>query len=305
MSKLLQAPSENFIKTAVGELNSDATAGSDVELTLINNQGFSLNDFIVVGVEGAELSELIQINTTVTAPGTTIQVSGLSFAHKAGTPIRLYKFNQRKFYGATASGGTFVELTVDGSPVTIPVDNPQGTPLEYTGAEGYAYFKATYYNSQTAVETALADSNEVLADESKRYCSLYGIRKAGGFTDNPFLTDGQIETKRKQAENEIDSCLIGWYVLPLAEVPPLIQNICEKLAAGYIDFEEFGPDGNGVKMLGEARGILNSIKKGTQRLIGADGTELARPSRTNVLLGKPDGTETGGEKSKFQTDQIF
>ena len=304
MSKILSAPTEDFIKDASTELSSAASAGSDVELTVKNTEGFTVGDYIAIGIEGAEETELQQITVTVTGV-ITFGVAGLSFAHKVGTPIRLFRFNQRKFYGATESGGTFTELTSDGSPVNIAVDNPQGTALEYTGAEGYIYFKATYYNKQTAVETAIADSNEVLADSSKRYASLYGIRKAGGFTDNPYLTDGRVETKRKQAENEINSALVGRYTLPLDEVPPLIQYVCEILAAGYIDFEEFGPDGNGVKMLGEARGILKSIAKGTQRLIGADSVELPQPSKTNIVLGKPDGSETGNEKSKFQIDQVF
>ena len=37
--KTLLAPTEQFIKTEIGQLNADATAGSSVSLTLINNNG--------------------------------------------------------------------------------------------------------------------------------------------------------------------------------------------------------------------------------------------------------------------------
>ncbi len=285
--KTLIAPTEDFIKVERTKLDADVSAGSDVALTLLNNDHFSQNDFIVIGQEGSEKAELQQINAAVVA-GTAIQVATLLFAHKKGETITKYRYNQRKFYGATSETGTYTELTADGSPVTIQVDDPQGTIIEYTGIEGYTYFKSTYYNSQDSTETATDDSEAVLADESKRYTSLYAIRVQAGLTNNPYINDGRIERKRKQAENEINSAIFSRYTLPLSEVPPLIQNICELLAGGYIDYEEFGAEGEGKKWLGEARALLKSIQKGRQRLITADSAELATVSTTNVLQGLPD-----------------
>jgi hypothetical protein len=79
-----------------------------------------------------------------------------------------------------------------------------------------------------------------------------------------------------RAENEINSVLFSKYVLPLSTVPAIIENCCTLLAAGYMDYQEFGSEGEGVKWLGEARGILNSIKKGVQVLLDEDGNELAK-----------------------------
>src|SRR5690606_9306424 len=108
---------------------------------------------------------LQQINAAV-SPGANVQVATLKFAHKAGEPVVVYRYNKRKFYGSLTKTGTFTELTDDGSPVDMQVDDPQGTRIEYTGLEGYLYFKATYYNSETADETDVADADPVLADES-------------------------------------------------------------------------------------------------------------------------------------------
>jgi hypothetical protein len=292
MSKSLYAPTEDFIKIERTELDADSLAGSSVSLTLKDNNGFSDNDFVVIGREGAEQAELAQINAAVTA-GQTIQVDTLKFTHKKGTPVTKYRYNNRKFYGCATAMGSFAELTAYGSPVTIQVDDPQGTLLEYTGVEGYLYFKATYYNSETTAESAIADSEAVLADESARYTSLYKIRVQAGLVGNSFISDDRIETKRKQAENEVNSAIFARYVLPLTEVPPLIELITTLLAAGYIDFEEYGPEGEGVKWLGEARGILKALQKGTQRLIGASSIELPVNATTNVLTGYPnsDGTD--------------
>lgn len=292
--KIFYAPTEDFIKIERGVLDADATAGSNVSLTLISNQGYTNLDYVCVGYEGNELAELEQINQAVTA-GTSIRVATLKFNHKKGEPVTIYRYNKRKFYGSTTAGGSYVELTSEGSPKDIQVDDPMGTLLEYAGTT-YNYFKAIYYNSQTTDATDIADSDEVAGDESLRYTSIYDIRKHAGLAGNPYYSDGRIETKRKQAENEINSIIMLRYVLPLTEVPGLISQICELLAAGYIDFEEFGKDGEGVKWLGEARALLKAISKGSQRLIGADSTELPVVTKTGVLSGYPNDTVDEGDE---------
>lgn len=305
--KTLLAPTEDFIKLERTTLDADVAAGSNVTLTLVSNDGFSDNDYIVIGREGSEAAELQQINAAVSG-ATDVQVATVAKAHKKGEPVVRYRYNQRKFYGATSATGSFAELTDDGSPVEIQVDDPQGTIIEYTGAEGYTHFKATYYNSTSVDQTAIGDSEAVEADESKRYTSIYAIRVHAGLTENPYITDGRIERKRKQAENEINSAIFTRYTLPLEEVPPLIQNVCELLAAGYVDFEEYGPEGQGVKWLGEARGILKAIQDGRQRLIGTDGTELAHSATKNQLQGYPDNDGTSDidtPERAFKVNQEF
>lgn len=304
--RILIAPTEDFVKLERTELADDVAAGSNVTLPLLNNSGFSENDFLVVGREGSEGAELQQINQVVT-PGTNVRVATLRLAHKKGEIVTRYRYDKRKFYGSLTSTGSFVELTADGSPVAIQVDDPQGTLIEYAGVQGYEYFKATYYNSQTDEETDIADSEAVLADETKRYTSLYAIRVQAGLTENPYITDERIERARGQAENEINSTLLTRYILPLDEIPAVIQHLTELLAAGYIDFTEFGKEGEGVKWLGEARGVLKSIQKGTQRLVGADGLELPVLSTTNVLRGYPnnDGSDGTTPKRMFTVRQKF
>jgi phage gp36-like protein len=298
------APTEDFIKIERTVLAEDAAAGTNVTLTLKNNSQCAENGFIVIGREGSEQAELEKINQAVVA-GTDVRVAVLLFPHKAGEPVTLYRYDKRKFYGSLTQDGVYAELTSDGSPKVIQVDDPQGTPFEYTGVDGYQYFKATYYNSVTDDETEETDAEAALADESVRYASIWGIRKMAGFTENPYITDGRIEDKRTQAENEINSYIIDRYVLPLDEIPPMITYVTECLAAGYMHYEEYGPEGDAVKKLGEARGILKAIKEGRQRLIGADSTELERVTTGVVLKGYPDGSEEGGDARKFTKAQKF
>ncbi len=302
--RFLLAPTEDFIKQERAIIGADVSAGSSVAITLENTDGLTANDYVAIGYEGSELCELEQIATVDS--DTQITVTTLKFNHKKGDPVTMYRFNKRKFYGSLTETGSYTELTGDGSPADIQVDDPQGTRLEYSGTT-YLFFKATYYNSTTLDETVEDDATAVEADESKRYATVFAIRKHAGLAGNTFYSDVRIETKRKQAENEIDSAIFSRYDLPLSEVPALLGQICELLAAGYIDFEEFGKDGEGVKWLGQARAILKQIVEGKRRLIGTDGSELAVKAKVGVLNGYPDDSiDTGsGEDVKFKIDDTF
>ena len=290
--KRLQAPTEDFIKEERGRLRDDVAAGSSVAVPVESSQGVAVGKHVVIGHEGNELAEVC-VASAVT--DTSITVATLKFNHVAGEPFVVYRYNQRKFYGATSATGSYSELTADGSPKDISVDDPQGTALEYSGST-YTHFKSTYYNSTTTEETAIADSDAVTGDETTRYASLYAIRKHAGLAGNPRYSDINIEKKRVQAENEINSTLSAKYVLPLSEVPGLITNICELLAAGYIDYEAFGKNGSGVDWLASARAQLKAIQKGTQLLIGADGTELQRVTNADTISGYPNSADTDEEK---------
>lgn len=300
--KVLLAPTEDFIKRDRTSLTADVTAGAGIVIPVANSNGFAVNDYIVVGPEGSEQAEL----TIITAVATGQITATLLQAHGALEPIVKYRYNKRKFYGALTATGSYSELTGDGSPVTIKVGDPQGTLLEYTAGDGYAYFKATYYNSTTLEESNIADAEAVQADESLRYCSLYAIAHQAGLTNNPYITDGMLETYRKRAENEVRSIIMTRYILPLPEVPAIIENATTLLAAGYMDYKEFGSEGEGVKWLGEARGILNSIKNGTQRLIGADETELPYHTTSSQVQSYPNDVDAeGGQPQYFGMNKEF
>jgi hypothetical protein len=290
--KVLAAITESFVKRQAAQLAASTNAG-DVTVTLDDATGFHSNDYVCIGTEGSDTAELAQISAV---DGNSISVGALRESHISGDPIVVYRYDNRKFYGSMTAGGSYTELTAYGSPVAIGVNNPQGTFLEYTGTEGYLYFKATYFNSTTTEETALADSDEVLGDETARYCSLYAIRKQAGIVTNAYYSDGDVEAKRKQAENEVNSYLYERYVIPLTnssstlEIPNLVTRCTILLAAGYIDYEEYMSDSEGVKWLGEARGILKALQQGNQRLIDSTGLEFTRTTQLQRLRGYPDAT---------------
>jgi hypothetical protein len=124
--KTFIATTVDFIKVERTRLAADATAGSDVTLTLESTDGLSNVDYIFIGHEGGELAELEQINQAVSG-STSVRVATLKFNHQKGEPVTRYRYNKRKFYGATTAGGSYTELTDDGSPKDIQVDEPPRT----------------------------------------------------------------------------------------------------------------------------------------------------------------------------------
>lgn len=298
--RILTAPIESFIKSDSSLIAADVAAGSSKEVTVDNGGNFATNDYAILGVDGQETTEIAKI-TGVT--DNVLTFGTLKLAHKASDPVVKVSFNQRKLYGCATETGTFVYIETK----DIEVDNPQGTQFEYTGST-YLYFKCTYYNSTTVTETAIADAVAVLGGESDRYAAIYDIKKQAGLVDNPYISEATIETKRKQAENEINSSIFARYTLPLSEIPAMIQRLCILLAAGYIDYEEYGIEGEGKKWLGEARAILKAIRGGTQRLIKTDSTELEVKSSTqNRVTGYPDDTISEGDSDDrmFKIDDKF
>lgn len=278
--KVLQSSIEEFIKTIKTEISADVTAGSDKAITVENGNDFAVNDYIIVGVLGKETSEISKITVV---SGNIITVGTLNLAHKDGDPMTKILFNQRKLYGCATKTGTFVEIETK----DIEVDSPQGTIFEYTG--DYLYFKCTYYNEHTTEESSIDDAVAVLGGESDRYCSIEAIKKQAGLLENSYTNNSDVERKRSAAENEIDSAISDRYSLPLSEIPALIENVTVLLAAGYLDYQEFGSESGGVKWLGEARGILKNITKGTRKLLGSDKAELTRLSAAR-LKGYPDSS---------------
>ena len=307
--KTLLAPTEDFIKRERGRLTADAIAGSTVQITVVNTEGLANNDFVVLGIEGSENAELVQIANVT---NTTYTATLLKLNHKADEPFTKYRYNKRKFYGSLTETGAYTEIITSGSPALISVDDPQGTFIEYIGVEGYTYFKSTYFNSATSDETSLTDSFAVLADESTRYCSIYAIQKQAGLTNNPYITAGMIEIYRKRAENEVDSYLSAKYTLPLVnssgttEIPWMIENMTVLLAAGYMDYQEFGKDGQGVKWLGEARSILKKLQTGEVKLMGSNKQIMGQLTLTIGVQGFPDQVDNAnGPYQKFNMGQTF
>ncbi len=296
---------EDFVKSYKTEVTEAISAGSNIVVKVISNQGFTVDDFVILKREGTEQAHLARISETI--GNDYLKIQEVKYDLEIGDPVVKIDYNQRKLYGSLTKDGEFVLVETK----DIAVDNPQGTYFGYTG--DYIWFKATYYNTITSIETSLDDAIAVEIGEPTRYCSIYDIREESGFLDNDYIDDGRIDNLRLQAEAEVKASIGSVYKLPLSANSEVIRTITKLLAAGWLMWQEYGSEASGTSKDGiakveQARSMLKAIRENRLKLFDENDVELARASDSisgGTISGYPDSTTPDSEKAQFRIDQIF
>jgi len=285
--QILNAQTESNVLVELTYLNADVSSGGS-SLTVENGDGFSTDDYIIIERLGAEQAELTKI---ATVSGTTITLSSvLSFDHKDGIKVQKILYNQRYFYSCTTESGTFARISGGTNPKDIEVDRPDGTFFEHTDGTSATWYKATYYNEVTTIETSLDDAIAAQGSESNHYTSLYAVRKQSGFEDAFGISDEVISDYRAEAENEFESRIATIYSTPLSSKPKVGRQIVNLLAAGNLLIKEYGMESDieisksGARMLDRANELIEKIVDGTLKLI----------DDTGALIGKQDTLNASG-----------
>lgn len=134
---------------------SSAISAGVTAITVKNNDRFTNGDRIMIGEMGREKTEIIAVSGAVT-DGQAITTSATTFSHDADDPVYVLRFDQVKFYRSTdGSTGTYTILTTQ----DMDVDNESLTTAydDTTGLSTY-YYKVSYYNSVSTLESALSDA---------------------------------------------------------------------------------------------------------------------------------------------------
>ena len=306
--QILSAPTEDSILTELTYLSDDVAAAAN-SISVTNPQGFVANDYIVVERVRSETAEVVKI-ASVTGSEITLSTA-LNFLHKDGVRIQKILFNQRRFYRSTSETGSYTLLVTK----SIEVDRPDGTFYEDSTGTSTSWYKSTYYNSTTDVETTLADAVACKAAESEHYTSLWDIRKQAGFEDAFGIKDETIANYRDEAENEFEAAIVSVYTIPLVPKPKIVRQIINLLAAGNLLIKEYGMEADieisksGQRMLDRAYDLINKIVNKTLKLVDDDGdpltlkTNTTEASTSNVYSSQSDRGElfnTGDEQFKFK-----
>ena len=128
-------------------LTASAVAGATT-LTVQNIEGFSVNNYLVLGTLGDEGTELVRVSSG-TPPATSIitLASAITFNHAINTPVTYIPFSQVALYKATTKDGqydivgTVVDLEVDQDYTEI--DDSAGTTTSWYRTR-YLYPPATW-----------------------------------------------------------------------------------------------------------------------------------------------------------------
>jgi len=299
--QLLIAQTEEFIFTEQTSFSADEAVGQTV-LSCENAQGFAANDYLCLGTPGDDLTEIGQISSIASDLKSITMSVAIKHLHNKREPILKVLFNQRKFYRSTTETGTYSHLSGEGSPKTLEVDKPDGTLLEDTTGTVTSWYKATYNNSTTGVETALTDAIAIKASEANHYSSIYKIKNEAGMEENYYIPAEMVNDYRLEAENQAESTVAGVYSLPFSSVPPIFEQIIRLLAAGLLLSKEFGVEMDaeinktGKSKIARAERLLSKIVDGSMLLIGEDGSILTKAS---TILASSSNTYNETDKGEM------
>ena len=300
---------ERFNYSTRTRVNADAAAAA-TSLTVKNTTGYSANDYILIGYEGADTAEVRKVSAVASLTAFTLTGSALQFAHDRFEYVTKVEYNQRKLYSCATEGGTYTLV----STFELGVNNPLGTLVSDTGTD--TFYKITYYNATTTKETSLADAEVIksettevkVVDSDLRYCTLAEIRKISGFREGGSVSNEDVESVRYRSESVVQSKLSVVYALPLSFIPYVIRRVTAELAAGYLLINEAGETGEalwerGNALVKGAMGMLEDIQSKDMILIDADGEELSNVTTQTLSFSPSDSTDSD-EGFIFTTSDI-
>lgn len=284
----------------VSRLDADVLVGGDT-LALETAQNIGANNYVVIGILTSENSELKQIDAVT--GNSALLTTVLAQPHGRFEPVTKLFGNKAKVYSApntnnlAPADSTFTAVG-DGI-IALDIDQDY-TPFTDPAGSSDVWYKFTYFNSTTSLETSLSDSLAVRGGAVGNYCSLDDIRKEAGFKNNRYISNSDIDGKRQAAQSEINGALKGVYAIPfVAPINPFIVDLTARLAAGLLQTTQFGVyntlnTNNGKEKLKEARAQLMQLKTSQTTLINEAGTDISLPTGGSVG-GWPDETTNGTE----------
>jgi hypothetical protein len=299
------------------QLQADSLPNTSQILT-DNTAIYVVGQYIVVGPLGTELAELKIIQSIDDATHMTF-TTPLALKHFRFDPLTALNGNQIRIYRAANVDGHVPadsSFTVLGT-VGIATNQMITLYVDQTGDSNW-WYKSTYYNTVTTYETSLAESTVARGGGYNFYCSIYEIRKSAGLLGNQYITDAEIDAKRKEAQDEINAALSGMYNVPFQPpVDSMITGITRLMAAGKLLNDEYGPgtapmSGEGAKKLNDAMVMLNLIDSRQYILNDITGQSLLSPNsqssksfpdkNTALQNGQPSGSDRNFRMSDVQGD---
>ena len=184
---------------------TERIASAGTTLKVKNTEGYSANDFIILGAIGSEKTEIKKITTVDSV--TQFTVAATSFAHNADDPVSYTPYDQIRFASATSKTGT---KTQQGSAVDLEVDDFVTETNLASVTSGYVF--ARYYNSYGAGSYSnYSPAVAVIgfAENSLRYIIDLARLRTKELTEN-LVTDDDLLNMAKECSDIIETLRKKW-----------------------------------------------------------------------------------------------
>jgi hypothetical protein len=113
---ILRADNRTLLKDAKYSYILDNYASGVSRIVVANTDGFSANDYIIIGNVGSDNTELVQVSTVTQATGTLALISATRFAHSESTRVTVLGYDKVRFFWTPLN--------------TVP--NPSASPVTVT-----------------------------------------------------------------------------------------------------------------------------------------------------------------------------
>lgn len=145
-----------LISAKYSYLNNNYLSGVN-SIVITNSNGFTADDYILLGNFGSETAEVVQVSTVTAATHTLALTANTKFAHSESTKVTILKYNQVKFYNTSlvtyigsVANSTLLE-TAD-----LQADDFFTKCYDTTNTTGFGWF--IFYNSTTAKATQTSNA---------------------------------------------------------------------------------------------------------------------------------------------------
>lgn len=237
---LLKGLNYDFSNQQTTKLVVYAAAGS-TSLNVEATTGFPSSGYVVLEPK-TERAEIVAYSA-ITA--NTITTSATSFQHGSGEDLYLMPYNQMRFYYCVTADGTYTYITSSSTTMTY---DQTFTNYEYAAGTTSLYYKRTFYNSTSLVETDIGVSDywKVNNDQSL-VVSAAELRVYLQFDENDYPSNTDMQTIINIAAKEVtfDVATSSNQVLYLAQLMMakyyVLRGLASRaLAKGYVQINAEG-----------------------------------------------------------------
>lgn len=213
---LVQARNPKEVTKEKTYLSRSVNAG-DAEIKVLNNDGFTADDYVIIESIGSEQAELRQV-ATVTGGETIVLTSPLSHSHGTDAVVSIISYNQVEFSRKTSSSGAYTVLA------TVDVQ-PDGlfTNYEDRGGQLSYFYRFRFVNSTVGQYTdysAIRKGTGATSREVSRMIDMILLQSED--PSGTYTTRNQALEYLNQAYEEVSSRLIqasSEYFLRKIEIP--------------------------------------------------------------------------------------
>jgi len=195
-------------------------AAAGTTLTVKDNSGFIDDEYLMLGEAGAETTEIVRIDGTITR-GTSLTISACVFAHPTGTPVTHMRYNKVAIYGSTSAADT--APTAIGSAEAIDVSNGKN---EIKASTTYSYYYARYYDEVNNTYSAYSDSvaaaglsARARGEIKKEFLSIYNERI------DDLITDDWLNRTINRWQRELNKRKKRWACLRDTSIQDLTEDV--------------------------------------------------------------------------------